>query len=252
MPTNNNKYSQILGDHHNTNNSTSLNGKNSLTSSFTNSSYKSRSYNNKENFYNQRSNGGGRSNNNGGQKSWQRSGGNYRATFTNGKDSNKKQEENEKAGTHDSSSSTEPKRFNEGERDFFNFHISICDFSSFCSNNYHLLLCNNFHFNIDEYTRITTPRQDVLFKKGYLSRNINKTVTTTNTSTTANSTANSSSPTTSDPDSSVNSLSPATTPSMEQYGSNGFQDSEYGQQPYFYPGYGYDDSGMFVIRKLRF
>jgi hypothetical protein len=108
--------------------------------------------------------------------------------------------------------------------------------------------------DVDEYTRITTPRQDVLFKKGYLSRNINKTATTNTSlntaSTTANSTANSSA-TTSDPDSSVNSLSPATTPSMEQYGS-GIQDSEYGQQPYFYPGYGYDESGMFVIRKLIF
>jgi hypothetical protein len=33
----------------------------------------------------------------------------------------------------------------------------------------------------------------------------------------------------------------------------GLQDSEYGQQPYFYPGYGcgYDESGMFVIRKLN-
>lgn len=112
---NNNKFSQILGDHHNTNNSTSLNGKNPLSNSFS-SSYKSRSYNNKENYYNQRS-GGGRSNGGGGQKSWQRSG-SYRATtFSNGKDSNKKQEENiEKAGSNDSS--TEPKRFNEGERFF--------------------------------------------------------------------------------------------------------------------------------------
>jgi hypothetical protein len=103
---NNNKYSQILGDHHNTNNSTSLNGKTSLSNSF--SSYKSRSYNNKENYYNQRL--GGRSN--GGQKSWQRSG-SYRATFSNGKDSNKKQDDTEKAGSNDSSA--EPKRFNEGE-----------------------------------------------------------------------------------------------------------------------------------------
>lgn len=27
-----------------------------------------------------------------------------------------------------------------------------------------------FFLNVDDYTRITTPRQDVLFKKGYLSR----------------------------------------------------------------------------------
>jgi hypothetical protein len=114
---NNNKFSQILGDHHNTNNSTFLNGKNPLSNSF--SSYKSRSYNNKENYYNQRS-GVGRSN--GGQKSWQRSG-SYRATtLSYVKDSNKKQEENiEKAGSNDSS--TEPKRFNEGEKFLQNFHI---------------------------------------------------------------------------------------------------------------------------------
>ncbi|XP_049543931.1 serine-rich adhesin for platelets-like [Anopheles darlingi] len=38
--------------------------------------------------------------------------------------------------------------------------------------------------NDDEYTRITTPRQDVLFKKGYLSRPKPQTTTTTTTTTT--------------------------------------------------------------------
>ncbi|XP_050090399.1 uncharacterized protein LOC126574313 [Anopheles aquasalis] len=48
--------------------------------------------------------------------------------------------------------------------------------------------------NDDEYTRITTPRQDVLFKKGYLSRPKPQTTTTTTTTTamTADTTASSS------------------------------------------------------------
>lgn len=97
----------------------------------------------------------------------------------------------------------------------------------------------------DEYTRITTPRQDVLFKKGYLSRMNNKTAS--NLSATVNSTestAASSTITTSDPDSSVSTLSPATTPSMD-YGQ--MDSMEYA--PMYYPGY-YDENGMLVIRKL--
>lgn len=96
----------------------------------------------------------------------------------------------------------------------------------------------------DEYTRITTPRQDVLFKKGYLSRMNNKTAN--NLSATVNSsesTAASSTITTSDPDSSVSTLSPATTPSMD-YGQADSMD--FGQM--YYPGY-YDENGMLVIRK---
>ena len=95
----------------------------------------------------------------------------------------------------------------------------------------------------DEYTRITTPRQDVLFKKGYLSRMNNKTVT--NLSATVNSvesTAASSTITTSDPDSSVSTLSPATTPSMD------FAQTDLDYAPMYYPGY-YDENGMLVIRK---
>uniref|UniRef100_A0A336LZG9 CSON008917 protein n=1 Tax=Culicoides sonorensis TaxID=179676 RepID=A0A336LZG9_CULSO len=46
------------------------------------------------------------------------------------------------------------------------------------SNN-HKDLPKKVQFNEDEYTRITTPRQDVLFKKGYLSRPKTQTVTHT-------------------------------------------------------------------------
>lgn len=107
----------------------------------------------------------------------------------------------------------------------------------------------------DEYTRITTPRQDVLFKKGYLSRMNPKTANSTLTSaamasTTTNgvdSTAPNSTATNSDPDSanSVSTLSPATTPSMDY----AQQDSMEFAQPMFYSGY-YDESGTFVIREL--
>ncbi|CAG9815107.1 unnamed protein product [Phaedon cochleariae] len=50
---------------------------------------------------------------------------------------------------------------------------------------------NKITFNEDEYTRITTPRQDVLFKKGYLNKPRSyQTQTSTGTSTTGNSTGN--------------------------------------------------------------
>lgn len=70
--------------------------------------------------------------------------------------------------------------------------------------------------------------------------------TATNLSAAVNSsesTAASSTITTSDPDSSVSTLSPATTPSMD-YGQADAMD--YGQM--YYPGY-YDENGMLVIRK---
>lgn len=60
----------------------------------------------------------------------------------------------------------------------------------------------------------------------------------------ADSTAASSTITTSDPDSSVSTLSPATTPSMD-YGQ--LDSMEY--PPMYYPGY-YDENGLLVIRKL--
>lgn len=71
--------------------------------------------------------------------------------------------------------------------------------------------------------------------------------TATNLSATVNSaesTAASSTITTSDPDSSVSTLSPATTPSMDYGQVDGM---DYG--PMYYPGY-YDENGMLVIRKL--
>lgn len=59
---------------------------------------------------------------------------------------------------------------------------------SLCLNQFKLLL--NFCCFSDEYTRITTPRQDVLFKKGYLNKP--KTYQTqTSTGTSTNSTGNS-------------------------------------------------------------
>lgn len=94
------KYSQILGDHH-TNNS----AQNKTSSQHI---YKSRGYNNKENFYNQRP--GGRLA--GSQRSWQR-GGNYRTPVVNGKD--RRGEENEKANDAKVDSTAEPIKFNEGE-----------------------------------------------------------------------------------------------------------------------------------------
>lgn len=70
--------------------------------------------------------------------------------------------------------------------------------------------------------------------------------TATNLSATVNSTestAASSTITTSDPDSSVSTLSPATTPSMD-YGQ--MDSMEY--PPMYYPGY-YDENGLLVIRE---
>jgi hypothetical protein len=77
------------------------------------------------------------------------------------------------------------------------------------------------------------------------SNNNNKTAT--NLSATVNSTestAASSTITTSDPDSSVSTLSPATTPSMDY----GQMDSMEYPPPMYYPGY-YDENGMLVIRE---
>ena len=76
--------------------------------------------------------------------------------------------------------------------------------------------------------------------------NSNKTVS--NLSATINSTestAASSTITTSDPDSSVSTLSPATTPSMD-YGQLDSMD----YTPMYYPGY-YDENGMLMIREFN-
>lgn len=59
------------------------------------------------------------------------------------------------------------------------------------------------------------------------------------------STAASSTITNSDPDSSVSTLSPATTPSMDYGGQSDAMDLS----PMYYPGY-YDESGMLMFRKL--
>lgn len=98
-PATNQKYSQILGDLH-SNNSHQF-SRNSSSQNI----YKSRGYNNKENFFNQRGRPGV-------QRSWQRG---YRTPLVNGRD--KKQEENDKAGTGDAkvNSTTEPLKFNEGK-----------------------------------------------------------------------------------------------------------------------------------------
>lgn len=241
-PVTSQKYSQILGDHHT----------NSSTQQFSRSSsshhiYKSRGFNNKENnnFYNQRT--GARSGAH--QKSWQR-GGNYRTSF-------KKSDEGEKTGDAKVDSTAEPIKFNEGKcspEKSFRKEFFLLQLTSTCENccateKCEIFLCRMHDFNCslsppDEYTRITTPRQDVLFKKGYLSRMNNKTAT--NLSATVNSTestAASSTITTSDPDSSVSTLSPATTPSMD-FG----QVDSLDYAPMYYPGY-YDENGMLVIRE---
>lgn len=104
-PASSQKYSQILGDHH-TNSSTHQFNRNSSAHNI----YKSRGYNNKENFYNQRV--GGRP---GVQRSWQRSG-NYRTSIVNG-GKERKPEENEKISSNDAKvdSTAEPIKFNEGD-----------------------------------------------------------------------------------------------------------------------------------------
>lgn len=104
-PATSQKYSQILSEH-NTSSGTHHFNKNSSSHNI----YKSRGFNNKENFYNQRA--GGRP---GIQRSWQR-GGNYRTSNVNG-GRDKKPEVNEKTGSNDANvdSTAEPIKFNEGK-----------------------------------------------------------------------------------------------------------------------------------------
>lgn len=109
----NQKYSQILGDHH-TNYTTQLSNKSSTSSSQSHQVFKARSYNNKENYFNnQRSalRGASGPRNNGG---WHRgSSANYRATavFKDGK----REGENVKSGSNGTvDDGTEPIKFNEG------------------------------------------------------------------------------------------------------------------------------------------
>lgn len=287
----NQKYSQILGDHHTNYYTTQLSNKSTSSSSQPHqNNFKARSFN-KENYYNQR--GALRSGASGAglKNGWRSSNGsstNYRPTAFNLKDNKKVVDESVKSGSNNAGGDDgkEPIKFNEGEATQTYF---MCEISSLINIHLHRkkehFLCNIFSIHIvcsardhprarlptclhscliipakinfiyknsaDEYTRITTPRQDVLFKKGYLSRmNSTKTANSTtapmaSTSSTVHgdSTAPSSTATNSDPDSSVSTLSPATTPSMDY----AHQDSmEYA--PVYYPGY-YDENGMLVIRK---
>ncbi|XP_070499740.1 putative uncharacterized protein DDB_G0282499 isoform X2 [Chironomus tepperi] len=194
------KYSQILGDHTNYISTNRNNIHNSKTRS---------SYNNKENYYNQRSAakislskvpfGSHRTHK-------------FPTTASATLKDNKKPEENGSSECKDVPTIT----------------------------------TESIKFNEDEYTRITTPRQDVLFKKGYLSRMNNKTVSQPAVvSTTTDSTAPNSSITTtnSDQESSVSTLSPSTTPSMD-YGQIDGMDYT---APLYYPSYYYDENGILVI-----
>lgn len=112
------KYSQILGDHQTNNFTTQLSNKStSSTTSSQNHIYKGRSFNNKENYYNNQR-GGFR----GGLKNgWHRSNSsissnNYRATAFSSKD-NKRTDENGKSGTNNlvGDEGREPIKFNEGK-----------------------------------------------------------------------------------------------------------------------------------------
>lgn len=95
-----------------------------------------------------------------------------------------------------------------------------------------------FLVSLDDYTRITTPRQDVLFKKGYLSRprkTITSTDTTVSTSTTVSvvSTEDSMS-------SGTQSLSPEHCSSTPE-----IFDPDH---PLMYPGF-YDQNGVFFVNR---
>jgi hypothetical protein len=132
----NQKYSQILGDHH-TNYTTQLSNKSSSSSSQSHQIFKARSYNNKENYFNnQRSalrsvsgsrNGGG----------WHRgTSANYRATAF--KDT-KREGENIKPGSNGTVDGTEPIKFNEGVFKLFSFSMRV----NICSRISHLNLFQN-------------------------------------------------------------------------------------------------------------
>lgn len=93
---------------------------------------------------------------------------------------------------------------------------------------------------IDDYTRITTPRQDVLFKKGYLSRP-KKHLTTPQTSTDTNTTSSGAMSTVSTEESmssSMQSFSP----------DNAESDVFDPDHPFMYPGF-YDQNGVFYVNR---
>ncbi|GAB0091124.1 hypothetical protein DMENIID0001_059320 [Sergentomyia squamirostris] len=100
-------------------------------------------------------------------------------------------------------------------------------------------------FNEDEYTRITTPRQDVLFKKGYLSRpkkynNIACSSSVNDSNTPSTSTSGSGAV-------SVTSIEDSTTPSTQSVSPehcNSMSETSDGDYPYMYPGF-FDQNGVF-------
>lgn len=156
------KYSQILGDLHHTNNfTTQLSNKStSSTTSSQHHIYKTRSYN-KENYYNNQ-----RGALRGGPKSgWHRSNSsissnNYRATAFSSKD-NKRTDENGNSGSNSNvgDDGKEPLKFNEGELEMFSlfaqmyslFSIVHCEkflhqLTSICiTHKKRTILCNNSH-----------------------------------------------------------------------------------------------------------
>lgn len=102
--------------------------------------------------------------------------------------------------------------------------------------------------NEDEYTKITTPRQDVLFKKGYLSRPRNYATTTTPTSENGIITASSSvNGTTDGSDMATGSGSVSTAESVTS-DSTYLTDTHFVEYPTVYPYFGYfDQSGVLVM-----
>ncbi|KAG5677895.1 hypothetical protein PVAND_007612 [Polypedilum vanderplanki] len=214
---NSQKYSQILGDHHHSN---YLPHTKSNTANHNN--FKARNYN-KENHYNQQRSAA--KNNLASKNSWQRNGSAFRATV---------------ASLKDSSNNNNNKSEENGKTTEFSSSDKSCKQDCYINS-------EPIKFNEDEYTRITTPRQDVLFKKGYLSRmNSNKTANNNNNNTSIIDSTGPNSTSNSDPESSlsVSTLSPATTPSMDycQMDSQDFTATT----PIYYPGY-YDESGMLVF-----
>lgn len=102
--------------------------------------------------------------------------------------------------------------------------------------------------NEDEYTKITTPRQDVLFKKGYLSRPRNYATTTASTSENGIITASSSvNGTTDGSDMATGSGSVSTAESVIS-DSTYLTDAQFVEYPTPYPYFGYfDQSGVLVM-----
>ena len=107
--------------------------------------------------------------------------------------------------------------------------------------NTYLCVTQNRSFVSDEYTRITTPRQDVLFKKGYLNKpKTYQTQTSTGNSTT--STGNSTGNGTPDHQSTGTDLTPLKEPMFI----SSFLDLEYESQFVFPNGF-VDQNGIYYV-----